>query len=81
MPWTDVEATSGYTEVILSAEIPDGVPTWVKVRATNNGELLIIAMPPVVLSIELIGFFAAGLTSMVVASSPVFCRGFGCKNV
>lgn len=38
--WTDVATASGYTEVNVSVDIPDGVQTWVKVRATNNGTQL-----------------------------------------
>ena len=35
--WTDV-GMAGHQVVMVTVDIPDGVPTWVKVRATNNGE-------------------------------------------
>lgn len=34
LPWREVDM-GGYVEV--DVVIPDGVPTWVKLRARNNG--------------------------------------------
>ena len=42
MEWVELGGGAGYedSEVGVQVEIPSGVATWVKVRATNNGECL-----------------------------------------
>ena len=42
LSWTAIDNRGSGTIV---AEIPDGIPTWVKLRATNNGMYALIAEP------------------------------------
>ena len=43
LPWTDISPPGGAPSasgggVRLTVIIPDGIPAWVKLRVTNNGE-------------------------------------------
>lgn len=38
MEWAELVGGAGNEEVAVQVEVPSGVDTWVKVRATNNGE-------------------------------------------
>ena len=38
MEWVELVGGAGYEEVPVQVEVTSGVATWVKVRATNNGE-------------------------------------------
>ena len=40
LPWTTVQ---NYSHVEHKFRVPDGVPAWVKMRVTNNGQLSFLA--------------------------------------
>lgn len=58
LPWTPIDSDGSG---VIVADIPDGVPAWVKLRATNNGMCMVQLVYVIIKSYLTIAFYCTAV--------------------